>query len=307
MADGPTRVWSRSYGPISLVWYCFCVSRVIRLVTLTAVVLGVFGFTSVAEGSHAESLSLNVSFDYSGNIAVTLPNGTPVGVTTGSPTVIPAGFYTISLTQPGCVDIPYFNLNGPGVSIADNLSGGEVTSSTDDADFLPNSTYTWDNDNNRAVVYTFVTSSQVLGTPPPPASAVLKLRLPGPAVGPGPSFEQRYRRFWARPVSRDARRYADRRGKALPCFQGPQRDEPQSGAIHDPGRRQEFDERAGAEEEQRTSDERDEWKIYGRPLVRARSDLRLVEVRRSARQLELLDPRRLKNSSPREWPEGARG
>ena len=142
-------------------------------------VLGLLSFAGVAEGRNAESLSLNVSFDYSGNIAVTLPDGTPVGVTSGSPTVIPAGFYTISLTQPGCVDIPYFNLNGPGVSIADNLSGGEVTSSTDDADFLPNSTYTWDNDNDRAIVYTFVTSSQVLGTPPPPASAVLKLASEG--------------------------------------------------------------------------------------------------------------------------------
>ena len=121
----------------------------------------------------SDSLSLNVYFDFSGNITVTLPDGTPVGVKSGTPTVIPAGFYTISLTQPGCVDIPYFDLNGPDVNISDNLSGGEVTSSVDDADFQPNSTYTWRNDNNRAVVYTFMTSSQVLGTPPPPASVVL--------------------------------------------------------------------------------------------------------------------------------------
>jgi hypothetical protein len=167
-------------------------SRVVHLITVAAAIMAMLCFAGAAaatrtqvasqavQASQAVSLSLDVYFDFSGNITVTLPDGTPVGTTSGTPTTIPAGFYTISLTQPGCVDIPYFDLNGPGVNIQDNLSGGEVTSLQDDADFQPNSTYTWKNDNNRAIVYTFTTSSQVLGTPPPPASAVLKTATHGP-------------------------------------------------------------------------------------------------------------------------------
>jgi hypothetical protein len=46
------------------------------------------------------------------------------------------------------------------------MSGGEVTSHTDPANLQPSSTYTWRNDATHSVSYTFVTSSQVLGTVP---------------------------------------------------------------------------------------------------------------------------------------------
>src|SRR5205085_7937394 len=87
--------------------------------------------------------------------------------TSGAPTVIPAGYYTVLLFGPGgCANIPYFELNGPGESIANNLTEGELDNDTVNAFLQPNSTYTW---RNRAVpgsVFTFVTSNQVLGAPP---------------------------------------------------------------------------------------------------------------------------------------------
>ena len=52
------------------------------------------------------------------------------------------------------------------MNVVDNLSGGEVTSATDPVNFQPSSTYTWRNDSNRSVVYTFATSSAIVGTQP---------------------------------------------------------------------------------------------------------------------------------------------
>jgi hypothetical protein len=61
--------------------------------------------------------------------------------------------------------LPLFDLSGPGENINDDMSGGEVNSEVYNADFLPNSTYSWRIDNvNPAVVHTFVTSADVEGT-----------------------------------------------------------------------------------------------------------------------------------------------
>ncbi len=96
------------------------------------------------------SLTLYVYFGYNNEISVRLADGTPVGTLNGTPTVIPAGYYTLSFQQPGCVQVPSFELQGPGVSVVDNLSGGEVTSATDPVNLQPSSTYTWRNDANRS-------------------------------------------------------------------------------------------------------------------------------------------------------------
>ena len=115
----------------------------------------------------AANLQLNVTFSATGQITLTLPDGTPVGVTSGTPTVIPAGFYTMNLIGPGgCSTLPYFDLRGPGNNILDNMDQGEEANKTDNATFLPNSTYTWRDDQNPSVVYTFVTDSEVLGSAP---------------------------------------------------------------------------------------------------------------------------------------------
>jgi hypothetical protein len=130
----------------------------------------------IAPGAQARdnvSLSLNVSFAATGAVTVTLPDGTPVGVTSGSPTLIPAGFYSLEFVQPGCTAVPMFTLKGPGVDIQEDLAGGELINDSADANFEPNSTYTWKIDTAPTIVHTFQTSNQVLGTPPPPAGAII--------------------------------------------------------------------------------------------------------------------------------------
>jgi hypothetical protein len=127
---------------------------------------------AAAQSRSAEALTLDVNYSYAGDITVTLPSGQPVGVRSGTPTVIPAGYYTVELTQPGCVDTPAFVLQGPGVNILDDLNAGEIVTDAQEADFQPNSTYTWrDGSINPPVFFTFQTSGDVLGTPPPPSSA----------------------------------------------------------------------------------------------------------------------------------------
>jgi hypothetical protein len=143
-------------------------SRALRLIASSALVAGLLIIPAVALGRTSASLSLNVSFAANGNITVALPNGMPVGTTSGSPTVIPAGFYTVLLTGPGgCTAMPHFDLRGPGEVIHDNLNEGESDNVTYNAYFMPNSTYTWTSDAAPSVVHTFVTSSDVQGTPPP--------------------------------------------------------------------------------------------------------------------------------------------
>jgi hypothetical protein len=129
------------------------------------------GTTSQAHAT--DVLTLNVSFSYTSTATVLLDDGTTVGSTSGSPTVIPAGFYSINFVQPGCTPVPVFTLNGPSVHIEEDLEGGELTTDSTDADFQPSSTYTWKVDSSPGVVHTFVTSSSVVGTPPPPAGAII--------------------------------------------------------------------------------------------------------------------------------------
>ena len=139
-----------------------------RLVISSTLAAGVLAFAPAAESRSSAILTLEVDFSYTGDITVMLPNGTPVGTKTGSPTVIPAGYYTVELTQPGCVDVPAFILQGPGVNILDDLQSGEVVTDAVEADFQPNTTYTWRNGTeNPPVYFTFATSGTVLGTPPP--------------------------------------------------------------------------------------------------------------------------------------------
>ena len=142
---------------------------------LAAGVAAVFvAFAPSALAAHSSStrasaqLTMNVIFDYQGNIQVALPDGTPVGTRSGAPSVIPAGYYSVILTGPGaCTLVPYFLLSGPGVAVSDNMAQGEEDFTEYVVDFLPNSTYTWKNGDNPSVVYTFRTSGDVVGTKAP--------------------------------------------------------------------------------------------------------------------------------------------
>ena len=145
-------------------------SRVAALVSFGIVVLGALLFASAAASRGATGPALDVTFSAEGTISLTLPNGTPVGTTSGAPTVIPAGYYTLLLVGPGgCSELPYFELHGPGENILNDMDLGEVKA-TDTAYFLPNTTNTWRDNGIPDVVYTFTTSSTIIGTPPAPVS-----------------------------------------------------------------------------------------------------------------------------------------
>jgi hypothetical protein len=86
------------------------------------------------------------------------------------------------LLQPGCVAVSTFDLQGPGVNLANNLSTGEDVTQTIPVFLQPSSTYTWRNDANRAAVYTFATGSEVVGTLPP--NPLVKLPTKNPPNAP---------------------------------------------------------------------------------------------------------------------------
>ncbi|HZQ64063.1 MAG TPA: hypothetical protein VFA66_02395 [Gaiellaceae bacterium] len=150
------------------------------------------GLLAAAPAAQARTLSMLVTFSPAGTITVTLPDGTPVGTTSGAPTVIPAGYYTLLQSGPGaCVQLPLFELKGPGLDIFSDMTAGEVDYTSQEAYFRPNSTYTWVNHAFPGVVHTFVTTGEVEGTvsPAPPASAsmhstVTSHDIVGSEVGP---------------------------------------------------------------------------------------------------------------------------
>jgi hypothetical protein len=140
-------------------------SKALCLLAACALAAGLLTLAPAARGRGAASLSLVVTFFENGTITVTLPNGTPVGSTSGAATVIPAGYYTLFLNGPGgCTYLPVFELKGPGEHIIDDMRGGEWETFQYQAYFLANSTYTWRNDANPGIVYTFKTSADVAGT-----------------------------------------------------------------------------------------------------------------------------------------------
>jgi len=141
--------------------------RALRLVAAGAVLAAFLAVAPAAVSRTSANPSISVHFSLTGTITATGPDGTPLGVTSGTPPVIPAGYYTVNLIGPGgCANIPYFELNGPGESIANNLTEGELDNDIVNAYLQPNSTYTWRNRNVPGSVFTFATSSQVVGTPP---------------------------------------------------------------------------------------------------------------------------------------------
>jgi hypothetical protein len=139
--------------------------RVALLAALAAALLLAPGAAVALPDSSSATLQLDVTWNVGNTITCTLPSGSPVGTTSGAPTVIPAGFYDLNMNDTAGIAGPVFDLQGPGVSLVENMFYGEVGSSTDTANFLPSSTYTWRDDANPSVVYTFTTTASVAGTP----------------------------------------------------------------------------------------------------------------------------------------------
>ena len=142
-------------------------SSALCLIASSALVAGLLTLPPAAQASRAVSLSLEVTFNINGTITVTLPDRTPVGSTSGAPTVIPAGIYTLELSGPGgCAYLPFFDLRGPGLEVVEDLTAGEMDYTSRIVNFLPNATYTWRNSATPGVVHTFRTSADVVGTQP---------------------------------------------------------------------------------------------------------------------------------------------
>jgi hypothetical protein len=132
-------------------------------------VCGGFGaalvLVAAAQARSSANPSLSVSFVPDGTVSVTTSDGMTVGTSSGAPTVIPAGYYTLFFSGiQGCGAVPYFQLSGPGVNIITGERNN--TSLPPNVHLLPASTYSWSDAGTPGVVYQFTTSSEVVGSPP---------------------------------------------------------------------------------------------------------------------------------------------
>ncbi|MEI8104289.1 MAG: hypothetical protein WCH31_00420 [Actinomycetes bacterium] len=160
---------------------------VFRVIAAGALAAAALALAAGGQARNGASLSIVVTFTPTGTISVALPDGTPLGTTSGAPTVIPAGYYTIVLYGPGeCIQLPLWELTGPGVNVQDNMHGGEVDTHSLPMTFQPSSTYTWHSDRNQAVVYTFKTSADTTGTKPPASSSATPTSSSGAASTDSP-------------------------------------------------------------------------------------------------------------------------
>src|SRR5690242_13663369 len=86
-----------------------------RLARAAAVCAG-FGaalvLVAAAQAHSRTNPSLSVSFVPDGSVSVTTSDGMVVGTSSGAPTVIPAGYYTLLFSGiKGCGAVPYFHLS----------------------------------------------------------------------------------------------------------------------------------------------------------------------------------------------------
>ncbi len=144
------------------------VKNLFRLSGALALIGALLAISPAAQARSEANPVLTVTFTISGQISFTAPDGTPLGTSSGTPTQIPAGYYTVQMNGPGgCSNIPYFDMNGPGVNVAENLLEGELASWQFNTYLAPNSTYTWHNvDAVPPTTFTFTTSSTIVGSQP---------------------------------------------------------------------------------------------------------------------------------------------
>jgi hypothetical protein len=143
-----------------------------RALAAAAFSAALLAFAPVASAAKSANFSLYVSFFANGSITLTSPDGAAVGTTSGSPTLVPAGFYTLVFSGPGgCTLLPNFHLSGPGANLVTTLTEAQGQKTPTGIDLLPSSTYTWTSDAVPGVVHTFVTSAQVEGSPPSGATS----------------------------------------------------------------------------------------------------------------------------------------
>ena len=102
--------------------------------------------------------TISVVFHANQTVTATLQDGRTLGTTSGTPTVIAPGHYNVILDDSLGVSGPSFDLQGPGVKLYTDMFYGENPSESYGVDFAPNTTYTWRDDAQPSVVFTFVTS-----------------------------------------------------------------------------------------------------------------------------------------------------
>jgi hypothetical protein len=112
-----------------------------------------------------------------------LGNGTPVGSTSGAPSVITAGTYKLILDDTSETDMD-FDLSGPGVKLVTNMSHAEESSAAYLETFQPSSTYTFRDDSHPSVVWTFTTSSETLPASGTTTTTCSSCTKPGKTTGP---------------------------------------------------------------------------------------------------------------------------
>jgi hypothetical protein len=72
-------------------------SRACRFLVVVGILAAVLVVSPGAQSDNSASLTLYVYFGYNNDISVKLADGTPIGTAGGTPTVIPAGNYTVVL------------------------------------------------------------------------------------------------------------------------------------------------------------------------------------------------------------------
>jgi len=131
-----------------------------RRVWSIAIVVAVLLPLLAADSTAADAPALYITFRPGPQrITVALANGTPVGTTSGAPTVIAPGLYNLFMDDSAAVEGPEFDMRGPGVNFVESMFYGEIPSASYTATFEPSSTYTWRNNEQPSVVFTFVTAS----------------------------------------------------------------------------------------------------------------------------------------------------
>jgi hypothetical protein len=149
------------------------VSERMTLIATSVLVAAVLAAAPALGSSSADFPSLVVVFHTGGTTTVTLPDGTPVGTTAGSPTVISPGIYNVLIDDSAFVSDIEFDLAGPGVKLVTSASSGESPSETWVETFLPSTAYTWRDDNRpQRGSFNFVTAATASATSTGPASPV---------------------------------------------------------------------------------------------------------------------------------------
>jgi hypothetical protein len=131
--------------------------RIVTGVVALAVML------ALARGAGADPPALYVVFHSDHTFSVSLAGGQAVGATSGSPSTIPAGTYTLFVDDTSDTDA-LFDLAGPGVKLVTDMTHGEDSMAAFVETFQPSSTYTYRDDMRPSLVWTFTTSSDIVGS-----------------------------------------------------------------------------------------------------------------------------------------------